>query len=127
MPAMPWRWRWPSTALEIYADEQVLEAVAVNGPRLRQGLHELARSRPYLGAVRGVGMMAAVELQASGGGPLPVAERTGWRIARSAVERGALLRPPARLLYLLPPLVTSAGDCERMVAILADSCRDVMG
>jgi adenosylmethionine-8-amino-7-oxononanoate aminotransferase len=116
-----------NAALEVYAAEGVLEGVAAQGPLLRQGLAELARSRPYLGAVRGVGMMAAVDLRAAGGGPLPVHERTGWRIFRRAVERGALLRPLGDTLYLLPPLNTGAGDLELMIGILADSCRDVLG
>jgi adenosylmethionine-8-amino-7-oxononanoate aminotransferase len=116
-----------NAVLEVYAAEGVLEAVAAHGPRLRQGVAELARSRPYLGAVRGLGMMAAVDVRAAGGGPLPAASRTGWRICLRALERGALLRPLGDTLYLLPPLNTEARDLELMIGILADSCRDVMG
>jgi adenosylmethionine-8-amino-7-oxononanoate aminotransferase len=116
-----------NAVLEAYAAEGVLAGVALRGPLLRRGLAELAQQRPYLGAVRGLGMMAAVDLQAPGGGPLPAASRTGWRIFRRAVERGALLRPLGDTLYLLPPLNAAASDLERMVAILADSCQDVLG
>jgi adenosylmethionine-8-amino-7-oxononanoate aminotransferase len=116
-----------NAALEVYAGEGVLEGVAAHGPRLRQGLSELARARPYLGRVRGLGMMAAVDLQAPGGGPLPAGSRTGWLIFRRAVERGALLRPLGDTLYLLPPLNTPAADLDQMISILADSCSDVLG
>ncbi len=116
-----------AAALDAYADEDVLGQVAAHGPRLRQGLSELARSRPYFSGVRGLGMMAAVDLRTAAGGPLPAAARSGWQVFRRAVARGALLRPLGDTLYLLPPLNTASADLERMIAILADSCREVMG
>lgn len=116
-----------NAVLDAMYAEDVLGQVAAHGPRLRQGLSELARARPYLGAVRGLGMMAAVDVLSPGGGALPKASRTGWRIAQRAVARGALLRPLGDTLYLLPPLNTAPADLELMIGILADSCHDIMG
>jgi adenosylmethionine-8-amino-7-oxononanoate aminotransferase len=110
-----------------FATEDVLGQVARRGPRLRQGLTELAARRPYLQAVRGLGMMAAVDLGTPAGGGLDWRRRTGYRVFREAVARGALLRPLGDTLYLFPPLTTSEADIDRMLAILADSCAAVMG
>jgi adenosylmethionine-8-amino-7-oxononanoate aminotransferase len=113
--------------LDVYADEQVLEQVARHGPLLAAGLTQLARERPYLRNVRGVGMMAAVDLRAPDGGPLSASSRTGWQVYQLAVARGALLRPLGDTLYLVPPLTTGTEDLSAMLGILADSCRDVLG
>src|SRR5207253_7030944 len=54
-------------ALDVYADEVILDRVAANGPLLRGALAELAARRPYLRDVRGCGMMAAVDIRARDG------------------------------------------------------------
>lgn len=114
-------------ALDVYRDEAVPAQVAANGPRLAAGLAELARTRPWLRDVRGVGMMAAVDLRRPDGAPLPRLARTGHRVYREAVRRGVLLRPLGDTLYLFPPLNTAPADIDRLLAILADSADAVMG
>jgi adenosylmethionine-8-amino-7-oxononanoate aminotransferase len=66
-------------------------------------------------------MMAAVDVGAPGGGPLDPRLRTGYRIYREAVKRGALLRPLGDTLYLFPPLTVSEPEIDRMASILAAS------
>jgi adenosylmethionine-8-amino-7-oxononanoate aminotransferase len=116
-----------NAVLDVFADERVLDQVAARGPSLRAGLAELARTRPWLRSVRGVGMMAAVDVRAADGAGLDPGLRTGWRIYREAVARGALLRPLGDTMYLFPPLTAGAGELAEMIAILADSCEAVMG
>lgn len=116
-----------NAVLDVFADEDVLGQVARNGPRLREGLEALARERSCLTNVRGIGMMAAVDLRRPDGGILDPAARSGWQVYRQAVARGALLRPLGDTLYLLPPLNTAPEDLETMVAILGDATRAVMG
>ncbi len=115
-----------NAALDVYADEDVLDQVARRGPALRRGLAGLAAMRPHLRDVRGVGMMAAVDLRDRNGMPLPRAQRTGWRVYREAVARGALLRPLGDTMYLFPPLNVSDDDIEHMLGVLADSVDAVM-
>ena len=58
--------------------------------------------------------------------PLDPRARTGYRVYREAVRRGALLRPLGDTMYLFPPLTVDDGELGAMVAILADSLDAVM-
>jgi adenosylmethionine-8-amino-7-oxononanoate aminotransferase len=113
-------------ALDAYAGEGVLAQVAVEGAHLRAALAEAARDRRTLSRFRGCGMVAAVDLRGPDGGALDPALRTGYRVYREAVRRGALLRPLGDTLYLFPPLNCPRGDLDRMVAVLADSVDAVL-
>lgn len=110
-----------NAALDAYAEDGILAGVAQLGPRLQAGLAALATTRPWLGGVRGVGMMAAVELRRPDGGPLDPAARTGFAVYRAAVERGALLRNLGDTIYLVPPLTISADEVELLLGIVAEA------
>ncbi len=116
-----------NAALDVYAGEGILERVAAHGPELRRALATLAARRPYLRDVRGCGMMAAVDLRAADGAPLDPKRRTGYRVYREAVRRGALLRPIGDTLYLFPPLTVTPAEIAEMAGIMADSLDAVMG
>jgi adenosylmethionine-8-amino-7-oxononanoate aminotransferase len=68
--------------------------------------------RPGIGAVRGLGGLAAVELAA------PPERRGGYldprgpRLARRMLERGVLLRPLGDVVYFLPPYCVTDAECE---------------
>jgi adenosylmethionine-8-amino-7-oxononanoate aminotransferase len=113
-------------ALDAYAAEDVAARALLSGARVRAALGDLVAARSTLTGLRGLGMVAAVDLRAPGGALLDPAHRTGYRVYREAVARGALLRPIGDTLYLFPPLNTPAGDLDRMVAILADSVDAVL-
>lgn len=113
-------------ALDVHASEDVLGQVARNGPLLRQGLARLAAERPCFANVRGVGMMAAVDLRAADGAALDPSLRTGWQVFRAAVDRGALLRPLGDTSYLFPPLNTTADEIDGVVDLLLQSVTQVI-
>jgi adenosylmethionine-8-amino-7-oxononanoate aminotransferase len=114
-------------ALDAYVVEDVLGQVATGGAYLRSAAREVVRRLPALRGFRACGMVAAMDLCAANGGPLDPAQRSGQRVFREAVRRGALLRPLGDTLYLFPPLNTPAPEIARMVAILADSVSAVLG
>jgi adenosylmethionine---8-amino-7-oxononanoate aminotransferase len=116
-----------NAALDVYAGEGILDRVATNGPQLRHALAALAARRPYLRDVRGCGMMAAVDVRGRDGAPLDPKRRTGYRVYREAVRRGALLRPIGDTLYLFPPLTTAPSEIEEMAAIMGESLDTVVG
>lgn len=113
-------------ALDAYAAEDIPAQAVVSGARLRAALGAVVSARSTLTGLRGLGMVAAVDLRAPGGGLLDPARRTGYRVFREAVGRGALLRPLGDTLYLFPPLNTPAADLDQMVAILAASVDAVL-
>jgi adenosylmethionine-8-amino-7-oxononanoate aminotransferase len=108
-------------ALDVYADDDILATVRDGGALLRAELAALAATRPFLRRPRGAGMMAAIDLCARDGQPLDTHLRTGRRVYKEAVARGALLRPLGDTMYLFPPLNTLGKDLRAMVAVLADS------
>jgi adenosylmethionine-8-amino-7-oxononanoate aminotransferase len=116
-----------NAALDVYAGDAILARVAENGPLLRRALAVIAARRPSLRNVRGCGMMAAVDLCAPDGGALDAQRRTGYRVYREAVRRGALFRPIGDTMYFFPPLTVSASEIEEMAGILAESLDAVLG
>jgi adenosylmethionine-8-amino-7-oxononanoate aminotransferase len=110
-------------ALEAYAEEDVLGAVARGGAVMAACLGDLVDARPVLRNLRQVGMVAAVDLT-TGDAPgtrLDPRARTGYRVYAEAQRRGALLRPLGDTMYLFPPLNTAPADLRAMVDILGQS------
>jgi adenosylmethionine-8-amino-7-oxononanoate aminotransferase len=116
-----------AAVLEVFAREDICGQAIRTGTRMRTALAEAARTRPWLRGVRGVGMAAAVDLRASDGSALDPVRRTGRRVLREALDRGALLRPLGDTMYLFPPLNAPWEEVERMLAILVDSAAAVCG
>jgi adenosylmethionine-8-amino-7-oxononanoate aminotransferase len=108
-------------ALNAYAEEDVLGQVCTQGALLRDELTALAAARPFVRNVRAAGLVGAIDLTDAAGAPLDPARRTGFRVYREAVRRGALLRPLGDTMYLCPPLTTSPAELRAMLAILAES------
>jgi adenosylmethionine-8-amino-7-oxononanoate aminotransferase len=108
-------------ALDAFESEDVLAQVARKGRLLRAALADAARSSAVLAGTRGCGMVAAIDLRAPDGSPLPVAAGAGRRAATEALRRGMLVRPLGDTLYLFPPLNTPDDDLDTMVEILVAS------
>jgi adenosylmethionine-8-amino-7-oxononanoate aminotransferase len=116
-----------NAVLDLFSTDDLLGRVAEASVHLRARLEAVAKTRACLGEVRACGMVAAVDLRAPDGGPLPPQRRTGYAVFREAVRRGALLRPLGDTMYLFPPLIATEAELDEMVAILADSVDAVLG
>ena len=87
-------------------DDALLQKVCANGERLRAGLAGL----PGVADVRGAGLLVGAELD---GPAQPVVD--------AALDAGLVcLTSGANVLRFAPPLVATAGDVDRALAILAD-------
>jgi len=106
--------------LRVFAEQDICGQAVATGARLRATL--AAARHPRLGPVRGVGLVAAVDLL----GCTPGA-RTGYRVYQEAVRRGALLRPLGDTMYLFPPLNAPWSEVEAMLGILLASVDTVLG
>ena len=111
----------------------LLTLPASEGDRFRAGLETLA-SLPCVGEVRGIGMLAALELVEDKGSKKP-AKGLGAKVVAQAAERGLILRvraaadgPPASgdVLCLAPPLSTPAATLDRIVQIVGESIQAVL-
>jgi len=95
-------------SLDLLEEENLVDRVAHLAPRLAEGVGELAEL-PGVGDVRGIGMVAALELVSDKGSkePLPGSAPLFREIRREGLRRGLFLRPLGNVVYLfLPPAVT---------------------
>jgi adenosylmethionine-8-amino-7-oxononanoate aminotransferase len=113
-------------------DGNLVEASARQGERLLKDLTAALADHPYVGDVRGIGLMIGIELVAdrSTKAPFPRSERVTERVVDAARERGLLLYSSTGhvdldgdLLMLGPPFSISDDECglvvERTAAAVA--------
>jgi adenosylmethionine-8-amino-7-oxononanoate aminotransferase len=108
--------------LELMERERLWERAEVMGRRLLAGLDTL-RGLAAVGEVRGLGMMAAVELVADRPtkAPFDPAHKVGPRVKDEALRRGLYLRVIRDVLCVAPPLVITEAQIERLVNILGEA------
>ncbi len=114
--------------LDIIEREGLVARAGEMGARLLRGLETL-RSHKHVGDVRGLGLMAAVELVADKQtkAEFPPAENVGQRIHAATQERGMFTRMRGDVYNLAPPFITSEAQIDRMVEILGESIEAVLG
>jgi 4-aminobutyrate aminotransferase-like enzyme len=99
-------------ALELCSEEELLARVRVAGARLAAGLASL----PYVAAVRGRGLMLAIDVDQDPAHPLDAAE-----LARRALleQRLVVNATGPATIRLEPPLIVSDDELDEAVARLA--------
>jgi diaminobutyrate-2-oxoglutarate transaminase len=99
------------------------------GQRLQAHLRALQKEHPFLGEVRGRGLMLGAEIidpeqTDSLGRPLHDGERAR-RIQRACFERGLMIEVGGRqgsVLRFLPPLIVTAEEVDAIAALVTDAC-----
>lgn len=86
-------------SLDLFRENAVIERVQALERQLREGMVALGRY-PWVGDVRVIGGVGAVELESAAPGYL---DNVGPRLAAAFLERGILLRPLGNILYFMPP------------------------
>jgi adenosylmethionine-8-amino-7-oxononanoate aminotransferase len=118
--------------IEIIEREGLVERAQIQGDRFRTGLETLL-VLPNVGEVRGIGMLAAIELVEDKVSKTP-SKGLGARVVVEAANRGLILRlraaadgPPASgdTLCFAPPLPTPEATLNRIVEIVGDSIQAV--
>ena len=107
--------------LEAFREERTLVRLRPKMRVLRELLDEVAEMTE-VAEVRGRGFMTGIDL-----GAHDPAERLGHRVTLEARRRGAVVRPLGDVIVLVPPLSISVEDLRRLVGIVAESIRTVMG
>ncbi|MBI3988954.1 MAG: aspartate aminotransferase family protein [candidate division NC10 bacterium] len=113
--------------LEILEDEGLVGRAEQMGKKLLEGLQALYEL-PAVGDVRGLGLMAAVELVADREKKTPFDPvlRVGRRVRREAQERGLFTRFIRDVLALAPPLVVTEEQVDRIVEGLRGAIQAVV-
>jgi len=118
-----------NAVLDIVEREDLAGRAATVGDHLLRGLRAAVGDHPLVGEVRGVGMLAAVELVTDRAGRrrLDPGLKVGARLSRAALDRGLIARamPHGDILGFAPPLVASLAEVDRMVEITAAALAEV--
>ena len=115
--------------LDIIKRDGYPEMAAAKGKRLLVHLKDALGDHPHVGDVRGLGLMCAVEFvrDRATREEFDAADKVGPRINQATMERGMFSRVRGDVYYLAPPITTSDDQLDRMVDILADATRTVLG
>ena len=111
--------------LKIYEERDIVGLARARTPKLQDGLRRLAGS-PLVGEVRGIGMVAAVELVADKKtkASFPPAQGVGATFAAKAQERGLLVRAMGDSIALCPPLVITDAELDELLKRFAGALED---
>jgi len=110
--------------IETLRDEDLISRAAAMGAVVRARLDDLARARPIVGEVRGVGLLWALELVQPGTHD-PIGPATTRRLAAALRARHLHLHKRDNLVFVAPPLVVTEDDIvegmQRLAAALDDA------
>ncbi len=112
--------------LKIFEDEKTLDNLQPKIERLGKRLDEI-RDLVHVGDVRQCGFLAGIELveDRQSKQAYPVGERMGMRVALEARGHGLLIRPLGDVMVIMPPLILSMEELDRMMDIVHACIRQV--
>jgi putrescine aminotransferase len=108
--------------IKIIQDEGLVQRAAEMGNRLLEGLHTLD-DLDGVGNVRGLGMMAAVEVveDKATKTSYPASAKVGPRLHKEMLQHGLFTRVSGDSICLAPSLVATAEQVDRIVEVLRAS------
>jgi 4-aminobutyrate--pyruvate transaminase len=104
--------------LKIYDEMDIGSHVRRVGPHLQRQLRERFAEHPLVGEVRGLGIVAAVELveDRAGRRNFDPARKIGPRLAKLGEQHGVILRPlPGESVAFSPPLIITEEEVDAML------------
>ena len=103
--------------LKLFAEEKPLEKGAQVRAYFHALLEELFSSSPYVGDIRFLGYVGAIELVAEREGkrPFPPEKRLGFHIYMASLEEGLVLRPLGDVIYWFLPLCLTQGEVQEIL------------
>ncbi len=101
--------------LKIYEEIDIVGHVKQVSPAMQNGLKSVA-DHPLVGDVRGVGLIAGVELMANKRTrePFPAAMKVGTLVQDKCQEEGLIVRAIGDRIAFTPPLIISADQLQEM-------------
>lgn len=114
-------------SLDLLEEEEVVDRVARLAPRLAERARALAEL-PLVGDVRGIGMVAALELVRDKGTKeaLPGTAPVFHEIRREGLRRGLFLRPLGNVVYLFLPEAVTREDLDDILDRFGATLRGVL-
>ena len=108
-------------------EDNVFANVHASGEHLAERLSQLSERHDVIGAVRSIGLLAAVEFMRDRdqGIPFPDSVPVGSLVQRTARQRGLLVRASRQINTFAPPLVTTIDEIDEMVDIYETALDEV--
>lgn len=113
--------------LELMEERDVFTHAGLVGERLQERLAVLA-DHPLVGEVRGVGLIAAVELVQNKAtrSPFPAQQAVGAQVAARCEEHGLILRALGDSIAICPPLIITTDQVDELVSKLETALNEVL-
>ncbi len=103
--------------LNIFQEENMLEQINSKGDYLEKKMIEIFKDVPYIGEIRRIGLMGALEIVQNKKTKerYPSQERVGYRIYKKALENGFILRPLGDTMYFMPAFTITEEEIDNMI------------
>jgi 4-aminobutyrate--pyruvate transaminase len=113
--------------LKIYEERRILDHVRKVAPRFQEGLRKFA-SHPLIGEVRGIGLIAGLEIVQDKATKQPFDAKAGIgaAFAKAAQERGLIVRAMGDSIGLCPPLVITEGEIDELLKRVGKALDDTL-
>lgn len=114
--------------LDVLENESIIEKAKEKAAYLHALLVDTLGTHPYVGEIRHLGMINAIELVADvqEKTPFDSKKRTGYQIYKKALSKGLLLRPLGDVLYFNPPLTISLEEIQEAVSICKEALLEIL-
>ncbi|MBR6722016.1 adenosylmethionine--8-amino-7-oxononanoate transaminase [bacterium] len=114
--------------LNILKDENIIEKANENAKYFNQIIRDKFENLPYVGEVRHIGLINAIELvkNKTTKEPFESELRVGYQIYKKALKKGVLLRPLGNIIYFNPPLIIERGDMDFVTDISKECMLEVI-
>ncbi len=112
--------------LKIYEERDIVERVRRLGPRLVNGLRDRFGDHPLVGEVRGVGLMAGIELieDKASRKPFDPSLGVGPYCMQKALDRGVVLRALGDTIAFSPPLIITEPEIDIVLDRFGEALQD---
>jgi 4-aminobutyrate--pyruvate transaminase len=113
--------------LKIYEERDIVSHVRTVAPHLQDGLRRF-RNHPLVGEVRGIGLIAGVEIVADKTTKAPFDPKLGigGHVARFAQEHGLIVRAMGDSIGFSPPLIITSAELDDLVARFGKALDDTV-
>ncbi len=114
--------------LKIYEERGIVERARRLSPRLIGGLEDRFGDHPLVGEIRGVGLMAAVELVADRAARTPFDSSLGVGpyCMQRAINHGLVLRALGDAIAFSPPLIVTEEQIDMILERFGEALQDTM-
>ena len=104
-------------SLRVFEEEKTMERLPGAIAALHNGMEQFLEL-PWVGDLRRLGMIAALELvkDKQTKAPFPFEDRVGWPIYLAGLKEGLILRPMGNVVYLWLPLCATPADIDEIIA-----------